>query len=156
MGSTDLLQNLHAGVVKAPAGAIIALVLIVGTTVLLTIGWRLAVRRRFVAHGWVQTTAVALNAAVALTWMVRSLIRNVLPEIPARLAETSYAVALVHAALGMIATVLGVYVVLVGTKLLPRRLSFTRYRPVMRSSYALYLAGALSGVILYVIAYIGL
>jgi uncharacterized membrane protein YozB (DUF420 family) len=62
----------------------------------------------------------------------------------------------VHAVLGAIAAVLGIYVVLAASRLLPARLSFTRFRPVMRSSYALYLIAALAGVVLYVIAYVGI
>ncbi len=39
----------------APLGADVSLVLTVLAAVLLTIGWRLAVRRRYEAHRWVQT-----------------------------------------------------------------------------------------------------
>ncbi len=151
-----MLQTLPDGVVKAPAGAVVSLVLMLVVVALLTVGWRLAVGRRFTAHRWVQTTAVVIGAAVSLTWMVRSLTRNVLPHIPARLGQSAYFTAVLHAVIGAAATALGVYVVLAASRLLPEGLSFRRFRPVMRTSYALYLAGALSGVILYVIAYVGL
>ena len=78
------------------------------------------------------------------------------PKSPARLSQRAYAVATVHAAVGVVALVLGLYVVLGAFKVLPARLSFTRFKPVMRSSYALYLLGALTGVVLYAVAYAGL
>ena len=152
----DLVEGLHVGVTKAPTGAVLSLAVVLASVALLTIGWRLAVHKRFVAHRAVQTAAVAMDAAVALIWMVPSLLRNVLPEIPARLGQAPYASAVVHAVLGAIAAVLGIYVVLAASRLLPARLSFTRFRPVMRSSYALYLIAALAGVVLYVIAYVGI
>ncbi len=146
-----------AGVVatKAPVAADVSLVLMVLAAVLFTIGWRLAVGRRFVAHRWVQTSAVALSAVVAAAWMVRSLVRNILPGIPAKLGQGSYAVAMVHACVGVVALVLGVFVVLRASELVPRALRFTNYKRFMRASYALYLLATLTGVILFVVAYGG-
>ncbi len=141
---------------KAPSGAVLALVVSLVAAAMLTAGWRLAVARRYTAHRVVQTAAVALSSAIIVTWMVRSFVRYVAPQIPARLSQRAYAVATVHAAVGVVALVLGLYVVLGAFKVLPARLSFTRFKPVMRSSYALYLLGALTGVVLYAVAYAGL
>jgi putative membrane protein len=141
--------------VTAPVGARVSLALMIAAAVLLTIGWRLALRRRFEAHRWVQTSAVALNAAVVASWMIRSLVVNILPELPARLGEGTYAVATVHAVVGAIGVVFGVFVVLRGNELVPRALRFTNYKLYMRGAYALYLLGTLTGVILYVVAYVG-
>jgi len=55
-----------------PPGADVSLALTLLATAMLTIGWRLAVRRRYQAHRWVQTTAVVLNAVVVVVWMIRS------------------------------------------------------------------------------------
>ncbi len=148
-----LLDGAGPVATKAPLGADVSLVLMVLAAVLFTIGWRLAVRRRFAAHRWVQTSAVALNAVVVAAWMVRSLVRNVLPGIPAKLGQGSYAVATVHACVGVVAVVLGVFVVLRASELVPRRLRFTNYKRFMRASYALYLLATLTGVILFVVAY---
>ena len=126
------------------------------TAVLFTIGWRLAVRRRYRAHRWVQTAAVCLNAAVVLVWMIRSLVRNVIPELPGKLGEGSYAVATVHAVVGIAGLVLGVWVVLVASELVPKALRFTDFKLFMRSAYALYMVGTLTGVVLYVVAYVNL
>ena len=150
------IQGLVFAVTKAPTGAVVSLVLILVSAVLFTIGWRLAVRRRYVAHRWVQTAAVCLNAAVVLVWMIRSLLRNVIPELPGKLGEGSYAVATVHAVVGIVGLVLGVWVVLVASELVPKALRFTDLKLFMRSAYALYMFGTLTGVVLYVVAYVNL
>jgi uncharacterized membrane protein YozB (DUF420 family) len=140
--------------VTAPPAATVSLVLIVVSAAMFTVGWRLAVARRYVAHRWVQTAAAALNAGVVFVWMIRSLVLFVAPEIPARLDQLAYATATVHAAVGVSGVVLGLFVVLRGNGLVPRGLRFSNYRPAMRISYLLYMLGTLSGVILYAVAYL--
>ena len=152
---SGLLQGAGLLGTTAPFGADVSLLLTVLAAVLLTIGWRLAVRGRYEAHRWVQTTAVGLDAAVVVAWMIRSFVLYVLPVIPAKLDERSYAIATVHALVGAIAVVVGVFVVLRGNELVPRRLAFKDYKPFMRSSYVLYLLGTLTGVTLFVVAYGG-
>jgi uncharacterized membrane protein YozB (DUF420 family) len=152
---SGLLQGAALLGTTAPLGADVSLLLTVVAAVLFTIGWRLAVHRRYEAHRWVQTTAVGLNAVVVAAWMIRSFVLYVLPVIPAKLDQRSYAVATVHALVGVIGVVLGVFVVLRGNELVPQRLRFKDYKPFMRSSYALYLLGTLTGVILFVVAYGG-
>ena len=61
--------------------------------------------------------------------------------------------ATVHACVGVVAFVLGVFVVLRASELVPRRLRFTNYKRFMRASYALYLLATLTGVVLFVVAY---
>ncbi len=65
----------------------LALVLVTLTAVMLTIGWQLARHARYEIHRWVQTSAVALNTLVVLVVMLNAFVRNVLPGIPARLAQ---------------------------------------------------------------------
>ena len=149
----DLFQNLGAMTTKAPRGAAISLVLIVVAAILFTVGWRLAMRRRYEAHRWVQTVAACLNAGVVLVWMIRSFTVNVVPQIPAKLNERAYAVATTHALVGVIGLVFGMFVMLRGNELVPQRLRFKNYKPYMRGAYALYLLGTVTGVILYVVAY---
>lgn len=150
-----LSWDLPVAVVKAPLGAVASLVLIVAAAILLTIGWRLAVRKRFEAHRWVQTAAVSLNAAVVLAWMIQSFVRYVVPAIPHRLGQDSYALTTSHAVVGAVGLVLGVFVVLRGNELVPAGLRFTNYKAFMRSSYALYMLGTLMGIFVYIAAYVG-
>jgi putative membrane protein len=153
---SGLLAGALLAAVKAPSGAVVSLVLIVVSAVLLTIGWRLAVQKRFEAHRWVQTAAVCLNAAVVLVWMIQSFVLYVVPAIPHRLGQDSYALTTSHAAVGAVGLVFGVFVVLRGNDLVPAPLRFSNYKAFMRSAYALYLLGTLMGVAVYVAAYVGI
>ncbi len=150
---SSLLQGAEVLGAKAALGAKVSLIAMVLAAVLFTIGWRLAVRKRFEAHRWVQTAAVCLNAIPVLAWMIRSFVRYIVPEIPARLGQRTYAVTTVHALVGALGLILGVFVALRGNELVPARLRFSNYKLFMRSSYALYMLATLTGVIVYVVAY---
>ena len=69
--------------------------------------------------------------------------------------HTTYAVTTVHALVGALGLLLGVFVVLVGHELLPQRLRFVNYKPYMRGAYALYMLGTVMGVVVYVVVYGG-
>jgi hypothetical protein len=138
--------------VPPPAGARFTLFVIIASAVVLTAGWYLAATRRYTAHALVQTGAVVAVSLVAVR-MVASLVRNVLPEIPSHLGQTTYAVDTVHAVIGAVAAVFGVYVVLAAGRILPPSLRFRVFRPFMRTAYGLYLGAAVAGVVLYVTAY---
>jgi uncharacterized membrane protein YozB (DUF420 family) len=140
--------------VTTPFGANLSLVVMVVAAVLFTIGWRLAVRKRFEAHRWVQTVAVCLNAALVLGWMVRYFVLYVLPELPARLGQVAYGITTVHAVVGAIGLVLGVFVALRGNDLVPQALRFTNYKAFMRTSYAVYMLATVLGVLVYVNTYV--
>jgi uncharacterized membrane protein YozB (DUF420 family) len=150
---SSLLQGAGVLGTKAPFGTKASLIAMVLAAVLFTIGWRLAVHKRFEAHRWVQTAAVCLNAVPVLAWMIRFFVLYVVPEIPARLGQRSYAVTTVHALVGVVGLTLGVFVDLRGNELVPARLRFSNYKLFMRSSYALYMLATLTGVIVYVVAY---
>lgn len=139
--------------VAPPSGARLTLFVIIAGVVALTVGRRLAVTRRYTAHALVQTGAVAAITGVAAGWMIVSLVRNVLPQIPAHLGKATYAVDTVHALIGAIAAVFGVFVVLAAGKVLPVRLRFRAFRPFMRAAYALYLVAMAAGVVLFAVAY---
>ena len=130
------------------------LVLILVTAVLFTIGWRLAVRKRYEPHRWVQTSAVILNTIVVLITMINSFLIYILPGIPGKLNEGSYGVTTVHALVGMVGLVLGVFIVLRANKLVPKVLQFSKYKLFMRTSFVLYMLATLLGVIVYVVVYV--
>jgi len=139
---------------RAHLGADLALVLTLIAAVLFTVGWRLAVDHRYDTHRRVMTTAVLLNAAVVLVWMVRSFVLYVWPKLPAGLDQRAYAVNTVHAVIGVIGLVLGVFVVLRGNELVPKALRFSNYKAYMRTSYVLYMVATLAGIAVYVVAYV--
>jgi uncharacterized membrane protein YozB (DUF420 family) len=130
------------------------LILILVTEVLFTIGWRLAVRKRYEAHRWVQTSAVILNTIVVLFTMISSFLVYILPGIPGKLNEGSYGVTTVHALVGLVGLVLGVFIVLRGNDLVPKALRFSNYKLFMRTSYSLYTLATLLGVVVYIVVYV--
>lgn len=132
----------------------IALVVILFTAALFTLGWRLAVGRHFGAHQWIQTTAAILNTTVVLAVMVPSFVAYILPGVPGKLLEGTYGITTVHAFIGTLSLLLGVFVVLRAHGLVPKRLRFENYKPFMRTAYAFYMLSTLIGVILYVLVYV--
>jgi uncharacterized membrane protein YozB (DUF420 family) len=140
---------------KATFGSDTSLVLILLAAALFTIGWRLAVRKHYGPHRWVQTAAACLNAVPVLGLMIRSFLVYILPGIPSKLGEATYAFTTVHALIGVTGLTLGVFVALRGNELVPKGLRFTNYKLFMRTSYALYMLATLVGVILYVVVFTG-
>ena len=130
------------------------LILILITSVMFTIGWQLAVHKRYQAHRWVMTASTSLNSIVVLGTMISSFVIYILPGIPAKLTEGSYMITTVHALVGTIGLALGVFVVLRGNELVPKRLRFKKYKRFMRTSYIIYMLATLLGVVVYVIVFI--
>lgn len=139
---------------RAPLHSDLSLILILFSAVMFTIGWRLAVRKNFETHRWIQTTAAILNTIVVLSVMIASFIIYILPGIPGKLLEGTYGVTTVHAIIATLGLLLGVYVVLVGNQILPKRYRFKNYKLFMRTSYTLYMLATLLGVIVYITVYV--
>lgn len=134
---------------NAPIMANVSLVVSIVVVVLLTIGVVLARRRRYTAHGWVQTSAVVLNIVLVLLVMAGSYVKAVAPGVPARLGEAYYGVAVLHGLLGLAAALFGIFVVLRANNLVPKALQFSNYKAFMRAAYSLYLVATLAGAGLY-------
>jgi plastocyanin len=118
-------------------------------------GMLLARRRHYRAHKYCQSTVLLLNLPLIAFIMVPSFRDQVQPQLPGSLGDRFYAVATVHAVIGVIAQVLGLYILLVaGTRLLPRRLRFRRYKPWMRTELVLWWIVVLAGVAVYAVWYI--
>jgi uncharacterized membrane protein YozB (DUF420 family) len=138
----------------APLYSDLSLLLILLAAGLFTWGWRLAARRQYEAHRWVQTVAATLNALVVLSVMIASFVKYILPGVPGKLLEGSYGVTTVHAMVGAIGLTLGIFVVVRANQRIPKQLPFKDVRQTMRVSYALYMASTLLGVIVYVAAFV--
>jgi uncharacterized membrane protein YozB (DUF420 family) len=105
----------------------------------LLVGMALARGRRYRAHALCQGSVIALNLVMIGAIMLPPFWSDVLPGIPRELGKPYYSVAAAHAALGAIAELLGVYVLLVaGTNWLPERLRFQNYKLWMRATLALW------------------
>jgi len=116
----------------------------------LLIGAVFARKRRFRLHAWCQSIIVVLNLAVVVLVMVPSFHVNVLPKIPVKLGKAYYALAAAHAALGSVAEIGALYILLAaGTKILPPKFRLTEYKVWMRSILVLWWIGLLLGLATY-------
>jgi uncharacterized membrane protein YozB (DUF420 family) len=122
--------------------------------VTLILGAFLARAKHFVAHGICQTVVLVLNTLMSCFSMWPSFHSHVLPRLPKRLGKRFYAVATIHGVLGILAEILGLYIVLVaGTKILPETWRFKRWKLWMRIELALWWIVLLMGVATYGIWY---
>jgi uncharacterized membrane protein YozB (DUF420 family) len=134
----------------APRAADLVLLLEIGMGVGLLIGALLARRGRFRQHAWCQSSIVLLNLAVIALMMIPSFRVHVFPRIPAKLGKAYYALATMHATLGSITELLGLYILLAaGTNVLPGKLQITKYKVWMRSVLVLWWLELLLGLATY-------
>jgi hypothetical protein len=116
----------------------------------LLIGALLARMRRFRQHAWCQSVIVLLNCAAIVLTMMPSFRLQVIPRLPAKLGKTHYALATAHAALGAVAELAGLYVLLAaGTTVLPRTLRITDYKLWMRTVLVLWWVVLVLGLATY-------
>ena len=119
-------------------------------------GMWLARRKRFTLHGICQTAVLLLNLVLIATPMARSFRSQVVPQIPGGLRDPYYALPVVHAGLGSLAELLGVYIALVaGTSLVPAPLRFKNWKLWMRCELALWWAVLFLGLATYSVWYSG-
>ncbi len=134
----------------APPYADVVLLLGIVMGVGLLIGAVLARTQRFRLHAWCQSVIVLLNLAIIAMVMVPSFHDQVMPKIPARLGKAYYALATAHAALGSVAEIGGLYVLLsAGTKVLPPKFRITEYKVWMRCVLVLWWLALLLGLATY-------
>jgi plastocyanin/uncharacterized membrane protein YozB (DUF420 family) len=148
------LGFLHTG---ATFTADLNLVVQIGMGLALLVGARLARLRRFRAHGRCQATVMALNLIMISLVMVPAFRSQVSPNLQKTTSDLYYALPVVHAGLGTIAELLGLYVVLVATSapVVPVRFRFTNYRRWMRTTLVLWWVVLSFGAGTYVVWYRG-
>jgi uncharacterized membrane protein YozB (DUF420 family) len=139
----------------APAYADLTLLLEIAMGVGLLIGALLARSGRFRQHAWCQSVIVLLNVVLIVLTMIPSFHVHVSPKLPIRLGKAYYALATVHAALGAIAEIAGLYILLAaGTSVLPEKFRITNYKLWMRSVLLLWWLVLLLGLATYARWYI--
>lgn len=122
--------------------------LLMGTALL--IGIILARRRRYRAHGICQGIVILLNLVMIALIMLPSFRLVVVPKLADKVSKSYYFVATLHAALGGITELMGLYIVLrAGTNLLPKVLRFNNYKLWMRSVLVLWWTVIILGVSTY-------
>jgi len=100
----------------------------------LLLGALLARRRHFRAHAWCQSTIVLINVVAIVLAMIPSFRDLVSPKLPMKLAKSYYALATIHAGLGGVTEIAGLYILLAaGTSVLPQKFRITRYKAWMRT-----------------------
>ena len=139
----------------ATFGADLNLVVQLIMGVALLAGALLAKHKRYRAHGICQTTVLLLNVLMIGLVMGPSFQQQVKPALSKVHHKWYYEVAIIHAALGVTAELLGLYIVIVaGTKLLPRWLRFNNWKWWMRTELVLWMIVLLSGVGTYCAWYV--
>ena len=134
----------------APLYAILILFLELAMGIGLFAGALLARLKRFRQHAWCQSVIVLVNLLLIVLTMLPSFRVHVAPRIPLKLRSPYYAVATAHAALGTLAELGGLYILLAaGTRLLPPRLRIRNYKLWMRTVLVLWWAVLLLGVATY-------
>jgi len=139
----------------APFSADLNLVVQVLMGAALIVGARLAKKGRYKAHAVCQTSVLLLNLAMIGLVMWPSFQQQVAPASAKALHKWYYQAAIIHAVLGTIAEVLGIYIVIVaGTKILPKRLQFTSWKWWMRTELVLWMIVLVSGFTTYCVWYL--
>jgi uncharacterized membrane protein YozB (DUF420 family) len=138
---------------RSSLGADLSLIAEVVAVVLLTVGVVFAVRHEYPKHRGFQTTGVIISVVPAVLWMVPSLWRNTLPDLPGNLGDGSQVLTAAHTVVGVAAVVLGLVLVIRGNQLMAAGASLGGYRTAMRVAYVLYMVGAVLGVAVYVAIY---
>lgn len=135
------------------ADVILLLELALGTG--LIAGAMLARAGRYRLHALCQSVIVLLNLAVIILVMFPAFDRQVLPKLPGRVRRPYYAIAVTHGALGSVAEIAGLYLLLAaGTKLLPEKWRITNYKFWMRTTLLLWWLVLLFGLATYVRWYV--
>ena len=135
---------------EAPRYADLVLVFEIVMGFALLVGAVLARRRKFRLHAWCQSAVVLLNAGIVAAVMGPSFHVHVIPKLPAKLGHAYYGLATVHAALGSVAEIVGLYILLAaGTNVLPQRFQLAKYKPWMRTALALWWLALVLGLATY-------
>ena len=130
----------------APFSADLNLVVQVTMGGALIAGMWLAKKRCYKAHAVCQTGVLLLNLGMIGLVMWPSFQQQVRPASAKAFHKWYYQAAIIHAVLGTIAEVLGIYIVAVaGTKIIPRRLRFTNWKLWMRTELVLWMIVLMSG-----------
>jgi uncharacterized membrane protein YozB (DUF420 family) len=135
---------------NANFAADMTLILGIVVAVLFTIGLVLARMGKYNAHRWVQTAAVAINLILVLWLMVLPFRDFIVRDTIGPQPHYFYIITTLHATIGTIALLFGVFVALRGNKLVPKFLRFNNYKGFMRTSYALYMLASAIGVWVYI------
>ena len=128
----------------------VTLFLEIGMGMGLLAGTLLARAKCYRAHAVCQSMIVLLNVGLIAMAMIPSFRHQIIPKLPRKITKPYYAFATAHAALGGIAELGGLYILLsAGTKWLPEKIRITRYKFWMRGVLILWWLVLLLGIATY-------
>ena len=105
----------------------------------LLLGMILARRKLYRAHAVCQGSVVLLNLVMIAAIMLPPFARDIAPGLPHRLGQSFYFFPTLHAVLGSVTQLLGLYILIrAGTNWLPEALCFQNYKLWMRTALALW------------------
>lgn len=138
---------------NAPVAATLNLAVQILLGLILLVGMLLARRGKFRAHGICQSLVMLLNLVAIALYMLPVFRRSVLPKFPGGVWNSAfYALPAMHAIVGTIAELLGLYIILrAGTELLPPALRFDDYKRWMRAALALWWISIALGIATYAV-----
>lgn len=153
---TELLHQPGFLGTSANFAADMTLLMSAAVALVLTVGAILAVKGRYKAHRWFQTTGVIINVILVL-WLMVLPYRDFVaaPNNPGMLPLSAIATTRIHAAVGAAAFFFGVFVMLRGNGLMIKPLRFNNYKAFMRVSYVLYMTATLIGLFVYITWFVG-
>jgi uncharacterized membrane protein YozB (DUF420 family) len=147
---TELLHSAGFLGTNGNFAADMTLVLSILVATLFSIGFFLARQRNYKAHRWVQTIAAATNLVLVL-WMMLLPFRDfVWKDVGGPRPVIFYIVTSIHAIIGTVTLIFGVFVALRGNGLMIQPLKFKNYKVFMRTAYGLYMATTLLGILVYI------
>jgi len=131
------------------------LVLQIGMGFALLVGMFMARQKKFRAHGICQTAVIVINLAAIILFMLPVFRRGVATKALENLSDPFYSIASVHALIGAVAELLGIYVVLrAGTNLLPESVRFSNYKLWMRTALIVWWIAIALGIATYAVWYV--
>jgi uncharacterized membrane protein YozB (DUF420 family) len=143
------LFGTHAGVLSD-----ITLIIVLIVVGLFTTGFLMARNRNLLAHRRTQLIAFTTILIVALTLMVPSFRAYVLNNEGGQQPGYFYVITILHATLGAIGLLTGIYIVLGAGLLGPNVLPLRFYKPVMRFAFVMFALSAVTGILVYTTWYV--
>jgi uncharacterized membrane protein YozB (DUF420 family) len=120
----------------------------------LSLGAVLARQGNIAAHQYNQTGWVLFNIVLTIFVMLVAYYQYVIPGLPGNLSQAYSIVATIHAALGSLAILCGVYLILRMNQLIPKNWRIKWWKRLMRLTLALYWLVGILGLGIYYIWYL--
>lgn len=134
---------------NAPLTSDISLLLEIAVIIALFVGrFRFARNKRFTAHGFTLTFAVILHAVAVLLVMIPSLVSTV-DFLISDLSNPVVIITWIHAPLGLVVLILGIYLVL-GWRFQSPNASCYKRAKLMRPLWVLWILSMILGVLIYI------